>query len=823
MWSFRFLLAALPAVAVASVICARADTARPEAAPTSLQCISDGRRSQEESELLAAYEASQAVQRPVGERIEATDALVAFLHQESRLAEALIALRSVTDPASPRRTEFELHEGFPGLLLAEAIIRANLAQFDDAIERLEEVSALDARLGGIEPHASFMSHKLLAFDLIAVGQGMRALGVVEAARLDPAATDMVRAEQEAELLLLQGRAFAALGDLGAAEAALRGALARRPALEQPDWIALCVSYELAQVLVSRGRIDDARPYLERVLARRWHPPGLINAIGDDQRGQELARLALFDEAAAATGTALALFDSVLGERDPRTVTVRRDLANIEVERGRFGEVARLYEQVMAAAELAEGASGAAAASSWQDMAWALAQMDRFEESDRAYRRALELRIALDGPESRSVAHVLEDHATLLREWGRDEPALRELGRAREIHMTLDGPHAFETARLDLQLALVYSDLDRYAEAIEHGRRGLQAYVEEYGTHDVRILVPMNDLALIYDRAGDNQTALAMLRDLTGLYETLPGVEPREYATHLSNLAVLLDARQEPDEVIALVEKALAIRIKFLGPGHSSVALSLNSLGLAYKDAGEPERAVPLLQRALAIDIRVYGGRSSYAAKDRHNLASALELVGEAEEAERELMEALSIRTELLGEQHSDTLMTLNNLALLRIEHGLGDREEAVRQFERIVTVGRTVFPPGHPDLQLWIANLAIQYRESGRYAEAEPLYREVLEVRQRQLGRTARDTIYVAARLGRLYLDMERYEDAVPLLQETVAARDELAGGPRESDLVSALVNLASAYQGLGRTAEADALLLRARQIVNTGHEGDHR
>lgn len=368
---------------------------------------------------------------------------------------------------------------------------------------------------------------------------------------------------------------------------------------------------------------------------------------------------------------------------------------------------------------------------------------------------------------------------------------------------------------------MYSDLDRYAEAIEHGRRGLQAYVEEYGTHDVRILVPMNDLALIYDRAGDNQTAVAMLRELTGLYETLPGVEPREYATHLSNLAVLLDAREEPDEVIALLEKALAIRIRYLGPGHSSVALSLSSLGLAYKDAGKPERAVPLLQRALAIDLRVYGGRSSCAAKDRHDLASALQLVGEAEEAERELMEALSIRTELLGEQHSDTLMTLNNLALLRVEHGLGDREEAVRQVERVVAAGRAALPPGHPDLQLWIANLAIQYRESGRYAEAEPLYREVQEVRQRDLGRTAQDTIYVAARLGQLDVDRERYDEAVPLLQETVATRERLAGGPRERDLLSALVNLALAYQGLGRTAEAE---MRAGvRLALTGSRRRHR
>jgi tetratricopeptide (TPR) repeat protein len=47
----------------------------------------------------------------------------------------------------------------------------------------------------------------------------------------------------------------------------------------------------------------------------------------------------------------------------------------------------------------------------------------------------------------------------------------------------------------------------------------------------------------------------------------------------------------------------------------------------------------------------------------------------------------------------------------------------------------------HPDVALSLNNLANLYDSQGRYAEAEPLYVQALEIAQRQLGANHPDTI----------------------------------------------------------------------------------
>jgi Flp pilus assembly protein TadD len=117
---------------------------------------------------------------------------------------------------------------------------------------------------------------------------------------------------------------------------------------------------------------------------------------------------------------------------------------------------------------------------------------------------------------------------------------------------------------------------------------------------------------------------------------------------------------------------------------------------------------------------------------------------------------------VLGEQHPDTLVSLNNLALLRLEQR--------------------------------------------RYSEAEDLFNKVLEVRRRVLGSNHPDTISILDSLGHLQLAEQRYADAELHLREALANQEKTSPDTWERFDTESM--LGASLAGQGRLSDAERLLL---------------
>ena len=118
-------------------------------------------------------------------------------------------------------------------------------------------------------------------------------------------------------------------------------------------------------------------------------------------------------------------------------------------------------------------------------------------------------------------------------------------------------------------------------------------------------------------------------------------------------------------------------------------------------------------------------------------------------------------------------------------------------------------------------NLAFLYEQQKRYAEAEPLYKEALQIRRRVLGTEHRITAMTLNNLARLYEAQKRYAEAEPLYREVMEIRKKVLG-PRHSDTASALNNLAMLYKALGRGIDAEPLLLEALDIKKEALGAQH-
>ena len=85
------------------------------------------------------------------------------------------------------------------------------------------------------------------------------------------------------------------------------------------------------------------------------------------------------------------------------------------------------------------------------------------------------------------------------------------------------------------------------------------------------------------------------------------------------------------------------------------------------------------------------------------------------------------------------------------------------------------------------------YDNQGRYAEAEPLYKRALAIREKALGPDHPDVALSLNNLAFLYDKQGRYADAEPLYKRSLAI-SEKALGPDHPDVATSLNNLAALY-----------------------------
>ena len=76
--------------------------------------------------------------------------------------------------------------------------------------------------------------------------------------------------------------------------------------------------------------------------------------------------------------------------------------------------------------------------------------------------------------------------------------------------------------------------------------------------------------------------------------------------------------------------------------------------------------------------------------------------------------------------------------------------------------------PYHPDVATSLNNLAALYRAQGRYADAEPLYKRSLLIKEKAFGPDHSDVALSLNNFGLLYQNHGRYAEAKSLLKTIV-------------------------------------------------------
>ena len=163
-----------------------------------------------------------------------------------------------------------------------------------------------------------------------------------------------------------------------------------------------------------------------------------------------------------------------------------------------------------------------------------------------------------------------------------------------------------------------------------------------------------------------------------------------------------------------------------------------------------------------------------------------------------------------GSHHTNTLFSMEQLANLYYTQKRYDEAEPL--FREALQLSREVLGPHHPRTLNNMNGLAFLYHAQGRYNEAEPLYRELLQLCREVLGPRHRATLAILNNLASLYYDQGHYDKAEPLYRETLQLHREILG-PRHPDTLIYVDNLALLYHAQGRYDETEPLYREALQL----------
>jgi tetratricopeptide (TPR) repeat protein len=138
--------------------------------------------------------------------------------------------------------------------------------------------------------------------------------------------------------------------------------------------------------------------------------------------------------------------------------------------------------------------------------------------------------------------------------------------------------------------------------------------------------------------------------------------------------------------------------------------------------------------------------------------------------------------------------------------------EAEPLLRRALVIREQALGPEHADTADSLNNLAWLCRNQGRYAEAEPLYRRALAIREKALGPDHHHTASSLNTLAWLYHNQGRYAEAEPLYRRALAIREK-ALGPDHSYTANSLYYLARLYHDQGHYSHAESFYRRALVI----------
>jgi tetratricopeptide (TPR) repeat protein len=162
---------------------------------------------------------------------------------------------------------------------------------------------------------------------------------------------------------------------------------------------------------------------------------------------------------------------------------------------------------------------------------------------------------------------------------------------------------------------------------------------------------------------------------------------------------------------------------------------------------------------------------------------------------------------VLGPEHPETLISMENLAQSLLGEGKYAQAEALSS--QVLDLERRVSGPQHVFTLIAIDNLANSFSARSKFAQAEALYGSALEVSRRAFGPEHPYTLTVLSDVAFMYQRRGKYALAEVYATQALAGRRHALGSGHPDTMASA-GELALAYESQHKFAQSESLAREA-------------
>jgi tetratricopeptide (TPR) repeat protein len=203
----------------------------------------------------------------------------------------------------------------------------------------------------------------------------------------------------------------------------------------------------------------------------------------------------------------------------------------------------------------------------------------------------------------------------------------------------------------------------------------------------------------------------------------------------------------------------------------------------------------------------FKGRPAVEGAVRLTMGTSLAYLGDDASAARQFEIARDLFKPALGSDHSQTLTSMNNLAVCL--DNLGRHAEALTIREEILPIQKAKGGTDHVDTLRCMLNLGNSYFRMGRPADALKQFEETLALATAKLGADSAVAMSASSNLATCLEALGRNDEALKLREESLE-QAKAKQGADHPDTLAKLNNLANSYNAVGNKDKALALRVEA-------------
>lgn len=515
-----------------------------------------------------------------------------------------------------------------------------------------------------------------------------------------------------------GRPITAQELLDMGEKRIDGSVREQPALEA-DVLML-----LGKLYIEIGELGKARGVFERAFAASER-----EGVPRDVRIRALTGMARIDVETNATDAAigyarqaLALLESEPSPNPEEVAHAHELMARAMIDRGSLAEVEPMLRANIASDEAALGRDHSDVAYQWLMLGRLLDGLGHYDQAGPAFLNAIEGFRASFGENSNRVAHAFNEYANMLAKSGDLAGAEAAYRRALAIRAATVGPDHRNTLAITGNLIYIVEQQDRYAEALPQ-RIALLERLHAVGSVQPQVLFAQHiSIGRDYRELGRFEEAQAQLREALDIATQLQGPRGAWRAIVLSHLSRTLALSGDFDEAETCAREAVSIATESEGDSPQA-ALYRAQLGSV------------LLLRQRHAEALSEAGRSAASFKPavsatHQNRPTVLAVLSQAQLANGDATLALSTGRDAVDLARSafpsgSSLLGAPLFALAEAHLALGHGGEAEQALREALDVRHPPYPAADPRILEVKVALSLALRMQGRVREADALRDEI--------------------------------------------------------------------------------------------------